>query len=76
MDSDLLTIPINRLITDPLFDGSFDFPFPTDNKSGYNVTLTEENGIDLVFENIPISKSSLFVMILLFFPQVHLTFKT
>ena len=42
---------------DPLlFDGSLSFSLPTDKMTEYSVTLTDENGIDLVFENIPISE--------------------
>ncbi|XP_064391011.1 uncharacterized protein LOC135338850 isoform X2 [Halichondria panicea] len=56
VDSDLLTPSINLPITDPLlFDGSLSFSLPTDKMTEYSVTLTDENGIDLVFENIPIS---------------------
>ncbi len=58
VDSDLLTIPINLPITDPLlFDGSLSFSLPTDKMTEYSVTLTDENRIDLVFENIKISES-------------------
>ncbi len=61
MDSDELTTPIDRSIMDPLlFDGSISFSFPTDKMTEYSVTLTDENGIDLVFENIPISESITF----------------
>ena len=57
VDSDLLSTPINLPITDPLlFDGSLSFSLPTDKMTEYSVTLTDENGIDLVFENIPISE--------------------
>ncbi len=57
MDSDLLTPSIDLPITDPLlFDGSLSFSFPTDKMTEYSVTLTDENGIDLVFENISISE--------------------
>ncbi|XP_064392042.1 uncharacterized protein LOC135339714 isoform X2 [Halichondria panicea] len=56
VDSDLLTPSINRSITDPLlFDGSLSFSLPTDKMTEYSVTLTDENGIDLMFENIKIS---------------------
>ncbi|XP_064391406.1 uncharacterized protein LOC135339205 isoform X2 [Halichondria panicea] len=56
VDSDLLTPSINLPITDPLlFDGTLSFSLPTDKMTEYSVTLTDENGIDLVFENIPIS---------------------
>ncbi|XP_064391238.1 uncharacterized protein LOC135339045 isoform X2 [Halichondria panicea] len=56
VDSDLLTPSIDRSITDPfLFDGSLSFSLPTDKMTEYSVTLTDENGIDFVFENIPIS---------------------
>ncbi|XP_064391087.1 uncharacterized protein LOC135338914 isoform X2 [Halichondria panicea] len=56
VDSDLLTPSINLPITNPLlFDGSLSFSLPTDKMTEYSVTLTDENGIDLVFENIPIS---------------------
>ncbi len=58
VDSDLLTPSINRSITDPLlFDGSLSFSLPTDKMTEYSVTLTDENGTDLVFENILISES-------------------
>ncbi|XP_064391401.1 uncharacterized protein LOC135339174 isoform X2 [Halichondria panicea] len=56
VDSDLLTTSINLPITDPLlFDGTLSFFLSTDKMTEYSVTLTDENGIDLVFENIPIS---------------------
>ncbi|XP_064391360.1 uncharacterized protein LOC135339139 isoform X2 [Halichondria panicea] len=56
VDSDLLTPSIDLPITDPLlFDGSLSFSLPTDKMTEYSVTLTDENGIDLVFENISIS---------------------
>ncbi|XP_064391332.1 uncharacterized protein LOC135339104 isoform X5 [Halichondria panicea] len=56
VDSDLLTPSIDRSITDPLlFDGSLSFSLPTDKMTEYSVTLTDENGIDLVFENVSIS---------------------
>ncbi len=61
MESDLLTTFINRSITDPLFDGSLSFSLPTDKMTEYSVTLTDENGIDLVFENIPISESIMLI---------------
>ncbi len=56
MNSDLLTPSISRSITDPLFDGSLSFSLPTDKMIEYSVTLTDENGIDLVFGNISISE--------------------
>ncbi len=57
MDSDLLTPSINHSITDPLlFNGSLSFSLPTDKTTKYSVTLTDENGIDLVFGNISISE--------------------
>ncbi|XP_064391820.1 uncharacterized protein LOC135339596 [Halichondria panicea] len=55
VDSDLLTPSISGSITDSLFDGSLSFSLPTDKMTEYSVTLTDENGIDLVFENIKIS---------------------
>ncbi|XP_064391413.1 uncharacterized protein LOC135339233 isoform X4 [Halichondria panicea] len=55
VNSDLLTPSISRSITDPLFDGSLSFSLPTDKMIEYSVTLTDENGIDLVFGNISIS---------------------
>ncbi len=62
VDSDLLTPSIDRSITDPLlFDGSLSFSLPTDKMTEYSVTLTDENGIDLVFENISISESITFI---------------
>ncbi len=77
MDSDLLSTSINRSITDPLFDGSLSFSLPTDKMTEYSVTLTDENGIDLVFENIPISESIILIeQIIISLMQVHSTFKT
>ncbi|XP_064391943.1 uncharacterized protein LOC135339654 [Halichondria panicea] len=56
VDSDLLTPSINLPIMDPLlFDGSLSFFLPTDKMTEYSVTLTDENVIDLMFENIPVS---------------------
>ncbi|XP_064391314.1 uncharacterized protein LOC135339104 isoform X3 [Halichondria panicea] len=56
VDSDLLTPSINLPIMDPLlFNGSLSFFLPTDKMTEYSVTLTDENVIDLMFENIPVS---------------------
>ena len=76
MDSDVLTTLIDRSITDPLFDGSLSFSLPTDKMTEYSVTLTDENGIDLVFENIPISECTFILNNYSLFSQEHLTFKT
>ncbi len=62
MDSELLITSIDRSITDPLFNGSLSFSLPTDKMTEYSVTLTDENGIDLVFENISISESIIFIL--------------
>ncbi len=64
---------------DPLlFDGSLSFFLPTDKMTEYSVTLTDENVIDLMFENIPVSESIkyMFEQTSWLFTQVHLTFKT
>ena len=53
VDLDLL---INKSVTDPQFVGLLTFSLPTDKVTEVTVTFTDINGIDLVFQNIPISE--------------------